>query len=400
MPPHGQTSLTVPPMFLRCARVPRSSDGCGTLKLRLWHAQAALGRGTHAPISVLLGLFALTVVAACARRPMPDPGGFLASVTKITLVTTDEARQRELLATAFDRIAEIERALSTQQPVESLAVERPEFELARVNEHAASQAVAVSEDLFAAVQAGVEWRERSLGAFDITISPLLQHWRRCAGANRLPTDKELARLRTLVGVERIAVDPAARTIRFPAPGMHIDLGGLGKGFCVREVVKTLQQHGVSNALVAVGGDIYALGNRPGGGPWRIGVRDPRQPESPSAILTTVALTNRAVSTSGNYERFVTIQGQRYSHIIDPRTGRAADNVPSVTVIGLDTVTTDVLGTALSVLGVEEGLRLVESMPEVEALFVTFDDKNRPCLTRSAGFARYEAKTTRDTDYRK
>ena len=346
----------------------------------------------QAALSLLLGL-ALTVVVACARRPSsPDPGGFLASVTKITLVTTDEARQRELFSAAFDRIAEIERALSPRA--------KPEFELARVNEHAASRAMAVSEDLFAAVQAGVEWRERSLGAFDITISPLLQHWRRCAGANRLPTDKELARLRRLVGADRIALDPAARTIRFPVPGMHIDLGGLGKGFCVREVVQTLQQHGVSNALVAVGGDIYALGNRPGGGPWRIGVRDPRQPESPSAILTTVALTNRAVSTSGNYERFVTIQGQRYSHIIDPRTGRAADNVPSVTVIGLDTVTTDVLGTALSVLGVEEGLRLVESMPEVGALFVTFDDKNRPCLTRSAGFARYEAKTTRDTDYRK
>ena len=189
-------------------------------------------------------------------------------------------------------------------------------------------------------------------------------------------------------------------MRLPERGLRIDLGGLGKGYCADSVVRALRERNVNSALIAIAGDIYALGRRPDGAAWRIGVQDPRYPDDPSRQLTVLALTDKAVSTSGNYQRFVEIQGRRYSHIIDPRTGQAADNVPSVTVIGPDTLTTDILGTALSVMGVDEGLTLVETLPSVEAMFVVFDKGTNPLITRSSGFAAYEVGRDSETDYRK
>ena len=172
---------------------------------------------------------------------------------------------------------------------------------------------------------------------------------------------------------------------FPVEGMRIDLGGLGKGFCADEAVKVLRERRVRGALVAMSGDIYALGLREDGKPWLLGVQDPRSEEG---IVGRVLLTDRAISTSGNYERFVTIQGKRYSHIKDPRTGLPADNVPSVSVIGPDTLTTDIMDTALSVLGVEEGMKLLKQMDGVEAMFITYPE-GKAQYTRSEGFGEFE-----------
>jgi len=337
------------------------------------------GWQTYATTVIALGI-AASVVLVALRRRTPSDGGFLLGITAVTIAGEDDGARADHTLAALARVSEIERALSACQPYS---------ELARVNARAAQEAVSVSKDLFAAIAAGVEWHKRSRGAFDITVSPLLQHWRLCEQENRLPTAEELSLLRERVGAGRIVLDAVARTVRFPVQGMRVDLGGLGKGFCANEVVALLKRRGVEHALVAVGGDIFALGEKVAGTPWRIAVQDPRQPDREEAILTTLALSNRAVSTSGNYQRFRVIQGRRYSHIVDPRTGLTADTVPSVTVIGPEALTTDVLGTALSVLGVEAGLRLVEEMPEVEALFVTFDARDEPQLTRSSGFSQYE-----------
>lgn len=322
-----------------------------------------------------------THAARRGSRPVTETRALLGTWVTITVGAPDEASGRAHLSAAFARIAELEQTLSAH---------RPNSELVRVNASAAREAVAVSEDLFAPVRAGVEWHRRSHGAFDITVAPLLDHWRACAKANRLPTAAEIARLRPLVDAGRIALDPAHRAIRFPVEGMRVDLGGIGKGYCADEAAKVLKAGGVASALVAVAGDIHALGRRPDGRRWRVGIQDPRRPDSPTALLATLELAQMAVSTSGNYQRFVEIQGRRYSHIVDPRTGMTADAVPSVTVIGPDALTTDIMGTALSVLGVGDGMALVESMANVEAMFVTFDDKDAPQFARSSGFAAYES----------
>ena len=246
----------------------------------------------------------------------------------------------------------------------------------------------------------MKWHEQSGGAFDITIRPLLAVWRRAGAQKALPSEQALAEARALVGADRLLLDPEKRTVAIPEEEMRIDLGGLGKGFIADRVADLLQKRGIESALIAMAGDIRAIGRRPGGKPWRVGIQDPRDPNNPRALITVLELTDRSVSTSGNYQRYVEIDGRRYSHIVDPRTGRPADDVPSVTVIGPDALTTDILGTVFSVLGVEEGMRTVESMPEIEALFVTFDDAGELELTRSEGFRKFEATRDTPTDYRK
>ena len=309
----------------------------------------------------------------------------------VTVVASEQAEAGGHLTAAFRRVEALEKILNAQSD---------NSDLARLNRLAAKEPVKVPGDLFRAIRAGVKWHERSHGCFDIAASPLIELWLRCGRANRLPAQGEIAKARRLVGANRLVVNETEGSVRFPIKGMRLHLGGLGKGYCADAVVKVLTDRGAASALVAMSGDIYALGVRPDGKPWRVGVQDPRKPKDPKALMTVLALTNMAVSTSGDYQRFVEIQGRRYSHIVDPRTGRTADKVPSVTVIGPDTLTTDILGTGLSVLGVAEGLRLVESIPGVEALFITFDEKEAPVLTRSSGFSRYEAEGKDDTDYRR
>ena len=338
---------------------------------------------------------AFLLAAGCGERSaeqtISESRSLLGTYVTITVGAQDNPKARAHLGAAFDRIAALERTLSAR---------RPDSELSLALEKAKQEPAPVSDDLYRALAAGVAWRERSRGAFDITVGPLLNLWRICGKENRLPAAGELERARDLLGADAILLDEPARTVRLLKDTVAVDLGGLGKGFCADEVRKLLERRGVKRALIAVAGDIYALGRKPDGSPWRVGVQDPRKPNDPRALMTVLLLSDKAVSTSGNYQRYVEISGKRYSHIVDPRTGLTAENVPSVTVIGPDTLTTDVLGTTLSVLGVEEGLAMVEALPDIEALFITFDEQDRPTFFRSGGFAAYEAGANGGADYRK
>jgi thiamine biosynthesis lipoprotein len=350
----------------------------------LWYALA---------LSLLAVAFAIVVSLGRTRpqtsTPAAKPAGKPVSVSEtrsmlgtyitLTVVAESEPKARADIAAGFERIAELDAILSAH---------RPDSELTRLNERAGGEPVKVSDELYRAIEAGVIWNDRTQGAFDIACAPLLELWRNCGKLDRLPTPDELARAKSLGGAARILLDPKAHTVRFPVAGMRLDLGGHGKGFIADEVEKLFLKRSVKNALIALSGDIRAMGRSAEGRPWRVGVEDPRNPD---AIITTLELTDRSVSTSGNYERFVEIQGQRHSHIVDPRTGQTAEGVLSDTVIGPDTTTTDVLDTGLNVLGVKDGLALVEKLGDVEALFITGDEKSEMRLTRSKGFAAYEAK---------
>ena len=319
--------------------------------------------------------------------PFVERGGLVSATQEhmgtwvtITVAASGDAAASGHLAAAMDRVAGLEKVLSAQDK---------DSELSGVNRQAGKGAVAVSRDLFEAVAAGAAWHARTEGSFDITASPLISLWQRCGRARRLPTSSEIQTALALVGAERVRLNREGRTVQLPVAGMRLHLGGLGKGLCADKVAETLRERGVRSALIAVSGDIYALGRRPDGSAWRIGVQDPRRPKDAGATVTVLHLADRAVSTSGNYHRFVEIGGKRYSHIVDPRTGRTAGSVASVTVIGPDALTTDILGTALSVLDIVRGLRLVESLAGVEALFITFDESDELVLTRTRGFACYE-----------
>ena len=236
-------------------------------------------------------------------------------------------------------------------------------ELSRVNRDAARQPVEVSVELFDLLERSIAFSELSGGAFDIT----------CAGAGHLydyrrhirPTEQQLSAVRGTIGYRHLRLDRGTRTVRYAREGVRIDLGGFAKGYAVDNGAAILARLGVRHAVVAAGGDSRMLGDRCGR-PWTVGVRDPRREGEVVALLP---LEDVAVSTSGDYERYFDDGDERCHHLIDPRTGKSPRAVHSVTVIASDGLTSEALSKTVFVLGVEQGMRIVESIPEADAVVI-------------------------------
>jgi FAD:protein FMN transferase len=236
-------------------------------------------------------------------------------------------------------------------------------ELSCINRDAARHPVGVCAELFDLLERSIGFSELSGGAFDITYASaghLYDYRRRIR-----PTDEQLAVARAAIGYRNLRLDRAARTVRFARDGMRIDLGGFAKGHAVDNGAAILARLGVRHAVVTAGGDSRMLGDRCGR-PWTIGIRDPRRDDEVVALLP---LEDVAVSTSGDYERFFDDGDERCHHLLDPRTGKSPHAVRSVTVIAPDGLTSEALSKTVFVLGVEQGMRIVESVPEVDAVVV-------------------------------
>ncbi len=245
---------------------------------------------------------------------------------------------------------------------------KPESQLSRVNREAATAPVPVDRELLDLVARSLEFSDLTGGAFDISYASVgyLYEYRE----HRRPTDAEIEAALPSVNWRLIEVDRQASTIRFHRPGMRIDLGGIAKGHAVDRGIAILQQRGIAHGNVTAGGDSRILGDRRGR-PWIVGIRHPDDPER---VIARIPLEDAAISTSGDYERYFDEDGVRHHHIIDPRTGRSAAGVRSVTVIGPEAILTDGLSTSLFVLGPERGLALVNARDDVDAVIVRVDGK--------------------------
>jgi len=226
----------------------------------------------------------------------------------------------------------------------------------------------VSCELFDVLQESQRIARLTEGAFDVTIGPVVRLWRRARRAGILPVPEQLARAREGVGWRKLKLDPRTRTVTITVPNMQLDLGGIAKGYAADQALGVLQQYGLSHALVAASGDIAVGDAPPGQRGWRveIGVVDHAVGQLPRILL----LKHAAVSTSGDAEQFVEIGGQRYSHIVNPRTGIGLTERLQATVIGRRATDTDAFATAVSVIGVERGLGLIKSQPNLEAVLTT------------------------------
>lgn len=240
---------------------------------------------------------------------------------------------------------------------------KPDSELSHINREAARHPVTISRELFDLIQRSLELSKLTEGAFDITFSSVgyLYDYRR----HIKPSERELAQALPGVDYRHVALDRNKGTIQFARPGVRIDLGGIAKGYAVDRGIDSLRQRGIAHALVSAGGDSRILGDRRGR-PWMIAVRDPRIRTGAIAVLP---LSDAAVSTSGDYERYFEADGVRYHHIINPKTGRSASDVRSVTIVGPDATTTDGLSTSVFVMGHVRGMALVESLPDIEAIVI-------------------------------
>ena len=210
--------------------------------------------------------------------------------------------------------------------------------------------------------------ERSAGAFDVTIAPVGRLWRRARRDRKLPDPARLAEARPLVGSDKMVLDRAARTVQLNKPGMKLDVGGIAKGYAAQAALEVLKKAGMTRALVGGAGDIVVGDPPPGTRGWTIAIA-PLEPGKPGRRLPPLLLSDAAVSTSGDAERFVIIDGHRYSHIINPSTGQAVEDRASVTVVARDGATADALETTVYILGPDRGLKLVDDTPGAAAIFV-------------------------------
>jgi thiamine biosynthesis lipoprotein len=281
---------------------------------------------------------------------------------QITLYATSEAAAQKASQAAFERIAALNAIMSDYDP---------QSELSRLSDTAGSgRAVAVSEPLWQVLTQSQNLAARSDGAFDITVGPLVRLWRRARRMKELPDAHRLADARAAVGYKSLRLNEEGRTAELLKPGMRLDLGGIAAGFAVDQALAILKKHGVASAMIDASGDIGVSEPPPGASGWRIGIAPLDATAPPSRYLL---LKNTAVTTSGGAFQFVEIAGERYSHIVDPRTGLGLTHRSSVTVVAGDCITADSLATAACVLGPKHGMDLVERTPGAAALFVVARD---------------------------
>ncbi len=278
--------------------------------------------------------------------------------TQVDIIAVGESVQsaKQACYFAFREMERIERILSSH---------REDSEIGRINKQAGLQPVPVSPETFAILQRALNYSRRFQGLFDISIGTVLHLW----GFNedrdiRLPPPDSLRQRLALVNYRYIRLNPQDTTVALLKPGMRIDLGGIAKGYAIDRAAATMRRHGIRRFLINAGGDIYAAGRKANGQPWRIGIKHPRELNS---LLATFELSDYAVATSGDYERYAILNGRRYHHILDPRTGYPASGYRSVTVLARTAEAADVWATYLFILG-RAGYKKAHPLP-VTALFV-------------------------------
>ncbi|MFT5292135.1 MAG: thiamine biosynthesis lipoprotein [Planctomycetota bacterium] len=294
-------------------------------------------------------------------------------------LSTDVLRVRTLAVMGTDLLLEacgpdpeaLDKALDAAEKeirrVEDLMTDWRPSPLTVLNDHAGQGPVPVVAELLDLIERGLAVGKLTGGAFDITYAGAGRLWDFKADPPVLPTEEQVKAALKNVGYGRVTVDRAAGTIELPAD-MRIGLGGIAKGYGVDRAMAVLLEHGIKHALVSAGGDMKVLGRKLGE-PWRIAVKHPRDDERALAVLP---VTNTCVMTSGDYERFFEVDGRRYHHILDPRTGYPATGCASGTIMAQDAAFADAMATALCVLGPAEGIALINRLPRVEGIAVGLD----------------------------
>ncbi|MBK7904291.1 MAG: FAD:protein FMN transferase [Proteobacteria bacterium] len=320
--------------------------------------------------SLVIGL-AVVFVSACPRTPEPAQfaGPTMGTTYHVTVTGADSLQERRAVQSAIDRVlVETERHLSTYNDTSEIA-------LFNLDESGSWQNV--SPTLFAVLQEAHDVSEITGGSFDVTVAPLLKLWGYGPGSVVAsgrktfapPTSGQLEQARTSVGYAKLELRRAPRmSVRKSASGMRLTVDGIAPGYAVDRISSGLRVLGHTDFIVEIGGEVRAAGQRPEGGPWRVAIEAPlatgREP------LVGLRLLDAAVSTSGDYrDARIDTDGRRYSHTIDPRTGRTtASALTAVTVIDADAIRADAYATALMVMGTEAGLAWTKAL-RIPALFV-------------------------------
>lgn len=291
------------------------------------------------------------------------------TLVEITVVCEDEQKGKAALEKAFSAFEKIndltDRFPKYGQKVSAVS------DVIRINENAGSKPVVVSADTINIIQRSQYYAELSGGAFDITIGPVMDMWGFGKSGQQAPTDEEIKKALSLVDYRKVVLESTSSTGFLSNTGMSLDLGGVAKGYATDMAVKALRELGVEHAMINAGGNVYALGGKPDGSPWRVGVQDPR---GDKGIIAILSLKDAAAVTSGDYQRYFEQGGVRYHHIVEPSTGQPARDLIQTTVVADSATDADILSTLLFVLGPQQGMNFAKGLPGTGAIFVSSDKK--------------------------
>lgn len=324
----------------------------------------------------IVALLCVIAQLGCGREEAPAAGSHdahvvaksaLAMGSSLTLMawTADEDAANRVFEQVFAEFDRLDALMS---------VWRENSDVLRINAAAGKAPVKVSPETIEALTIARQVSEWTHGKFDVTFGALSEVWKFDQDQDdTVPTQAQIAARLPLIDYRRLVVDENAGTAFLERAGMRVHLGGIGKGYAVDRAVAMMKAAGLKDFSIQAGGDLYVAGRR-GDRPWRLGIADPRAPDG--QIFARVELSDSTFSTSGDYERFFVKDGVRYHHILDPATGQPARLSRSVTIASTRAVIADGLSTGVFLLGPDEGMALIEKIPDVEGVIVGADNQVR------------------------
>ncbi len=281
---------------------------------------------------------------------------------EISIVGTDEAWAHTMIAKAVEEIRRIEKLLTTYDE---------QSETNQINHAAGIAPVKVCEETFRLIQRSLRISQITQGAFDISYGSVDKSlWNFDANMTRLPDAQTAKRMVRLINYRNIILDENEMTVFLKEKGMRIGFGGIGKGYAAEMAKRVLKEAGVKSGIVNASGDLTAWGYQPDGQPWTIGIVNPN---FAGKIFSYMNVTDVAVATSGNYEKFVMIDGLKYSHTIDPHTGLPVRGIKSVTIISPNAEIADAMATPVTIMGIKAGLDMINQIKDIEAIVIDDHD---------------------------
>ena len=281
----------------------------------------------------------------------------------ITVVTKNEAQAKIQIAVAIEEIQRIERLLTTY---------KSDSQTNLINENAGIQSVKVDAEVIDLIERSIAISHITQGAFDISYGSIDKTlWNFDKTMTKLPDTETAKKMVHLINYENIILDKKNSTVFLKEKGMRIGFGGIGKGYAAEMAKKELLKNNVQSGIINASGDLTAWGNQANGKAWTIGVANPN---APTASFSYLEISNMAVATSGNYEKYILIDGRKYSHTIDPKTGLPINGIKSVTVIANNAELADAMATPIAVMGIDAGLFLINQLPHLHCIII--DDNNK------------------------
>ena len=316
-------------------------------------------------ISFFVAILLVFSFIGCAEKKKAEPIHrtelFMGTAIKVTVY---DKQDEEILDKVFKRIIEIEDLVS---------INKDNTEITNLNKNAGIKGVKLSEDSFNIIKKGLEYSKLSNGGYDVSIGPLVKLWSIGLPEAKVPNKDEIKNVINKIDYKKVKVNDETKEVFLEDKGMMLDLGSIAKGYAADEIVKVLKENNVKQAIIDLGGNIYALGLKDGDKDWKVGIQDPFTERG--NVVGSVEVSNKSVVTTGIYERFIEKDGVKYHHILNPKDGYPyKTDIAGVSIIADKSVDADGLSTLVFTKGLNEGIKFIEDLDGVDAIFITNDRK--------------------------